>query len=61
MNILIPYIHFELYKDMVEKMVSEILKSRFIQPSHDPFASLVVLVKKKDNSLETLCGLQGTK
>lgn len=46
---------------MVEKMVSEILKSRFIQPSHDPFASLVVLVKKKDNSLETLCGLQGTK
>jgi hypothetical protein len=37
-------------KDILEKMVKEMLESRIIQHSNNPFASLVVLVKKIDGS-----------
>jgi hypothetical protein len=44
------YKHFRLQKDVVKKMVSEMLEYRIIQPSYSFFASLIVLMKKRDNS-----------
>ncbi|XP_026409868.1 uncharacterized protein LOC113304966 [Papaver somniferum] len=41
-----PYIQ----KGVVEQLVKEMLNSRVIQNSHSPFASPILLVKKKDNS-----------
>ena len=35
---------------MVERMIKEMLESGTIQHSHNPFASPIVLVKKKDRS-----------
>jgi hypothetical protein len=43
-----PYCHAGLQKDIVEKIVTEMLDSGIIQHSTSPFASPVVLVKKKD-------------
>ena len=45
-----PYRHSSLQKDVVEKMIQEMLDSRTIQHSRSPFASPIVLVKKKDGS-----------
>jgi len=44
-----PYRHTGLQKDIVEQIVTEMLASGIIQHSTNPFASLVVLVKKKDD------------
>ncbi|XP_026378255.1 uncharacterized protein LOC113272663 [Papaver somniferum] len=41
-----PYIQ----KGVVEQLVQEILQSGIIQPSNSPFASPILLVKKKDNT-----------
>ncbi|XP_026378573.1 uncharacterized protein LOC113273013 [Papaver somniferum] len=41
-----PYIQ----KEVVEKLVQDMLTTGIMQPSHSPFASPILLVKKKDNS-----------
>ncbi|XP_026435822.1 uncharacterized protein LOC113333611 [Papaver somniferum] len=41
-----PYIQ----KGVMEQLVKEMLSSGIIQQSHNPFASLILLVKKKDNT-----------
>jgi hypothetical protein len=43
-----PYRHPKKYKDEIEKAIKELLDMGHIRPSSSPFASSVVLVKKKD-------------
>jgi len=45
-----PYRYSSLQKDMVERLISKMVEAGTIQPSHSPFASPIVLVKKKDLS-----------
>jgi len=45
-----PYRYSGLQKDVLEKMVEEMLGSGIIRPNNSPFASLIVLVKKKDST-----------
>ena len=46
-----PYWHPKAYKDEIEKAIRELLEMGHIQPSSSPFASSVVLVKKKDGTM----------
>lgn len=46
-----PYRHPKAYKDEIEKTIRELLAMGHIRPSSSPFASSVVLVKKKDGTL----------
>jgi hypothetical protein len=48
------YRYNSLQKDTVERLISEMVGAGTIQPSHNPFASPVVIVKKKDLSWQ-LC------
>jgi hypothetical protein len=41
----------KVYKDEIQKTIKELLKIGHIRPSSSPFASFVVLVKKKDDTL----------
>jgi hypothetical protein len=43
-----PYRHPKKFKDEIEKAIHELLEMGYIRPSSSPFASSVVLVKKKD-------------
>ncbi|GKD30590.1 reverse transcriptase [Tanacetum coccineum] len=45
-----PYRHPPNQKDVIELMVKELLDSRVIRPSHSPFSSPIVMVKKKDGT-----------
>ncbi|XP_026416100.1 uncharacterized protein LOC113311482 [Papaver somniferum] len=45
-----PYIVPYVQKEVVENLVKEMLAAGVIQPSHSPFSSLIILVKKKDGS-----------
>lgn len=46
-----PYRHPKVYKDEIEKTIKELLDMEFIRRSSSPFASSVVLVKKKDGTM----------
>ena len=46
-----PYRHPKRYKDEIEKTIKESLELGYIRPNSSPFASSVVLVKKKDGTL----------
>ena len=46
-----PYRNPQKYKDEIEKAIQELLAMGHIQPSSSPFASSVVLVKKKDGTM----------
>lgn len=43
-----PYRYYNIQKDIMNKLVEDMLNQGFIQHSNSPYASLVVLVKKKD-------------
>ncbi|XP_059068313.1 uncharacterized protein LOC131858861 [Cryptomeria japonica] len=45
-----PYRHPRKFKEEIEKTIKELLEMGHIQPSTSPFASSVVLVKKKDRT-----------
>lgn len=45
-----PYRYTYEQKNEIEKQIKEMLESTIIQPSTSPYASLVLLIKKKDNS-----------
>ncbi|GJZ09110.1 putative mitochondrial protein [Tanacetum coccineum] len=45
-----PYKHPPTQKDAIESMVKELLEAGVIKKSHSPFASPIVMVKKKYNS-----------
>ncbi|XP_057825625.2 uncharacterized protein LOC131037488 [Cryptomeria japonica] len=46
-----PYRHPRRFKEEIEKTINELLRMGHIQPSCSPFASSVVLVKKKDGTM----------
>jgi hypothetical protein len=46
-----PYHHPRKFKDEIEKAIKELLAMGHIRPSNNPFASLVVLVLKKDGTI----------
>jgi hypothetical protein len=46
-----PYHHPRRFKDEIEKEIKELLAMGHIKPRSNPFASLVVLVLKKDGTM----------
>ena len=50
------YRHPRHYKEEIEKTIKELLDMGYIRPSSSPFASSVVLVKKKDDTLQMYIG-----
>ena len=46
-----PYRHPKRIRDDIEEAIKELLELGLIRPSSNPYASSVVLVKKKDGAL----------
>lgn len=46
-----PYRHPKAYRDEIERAIQELLALGHIRPSMSPFASSMVLVKKKNDTL----------
>jgi len=46
-----PYKHPDIYNDEIERTIKELLDMSLTCPSSNPFASSVVLVKKKDGTM----------
>jgi hypothetical protein len=53
-----PYRHPKKYKDEIEKAIKELLDMGHIRPISSPFASSVVLVKKKDGMMRMCIDFQ---
>jgi hypothetical protein len=51
-----PYRYSPLQKDEIERQITEIIKAGVVLPSMSPYASPVLLVKKKDEQW-VLCRL----
>lgn len=45
-----PYRYTYEQKNEIDKQIKELLDSDLIQNNHNPYASLVLLIKKEDNS-----------
>lgn len=45
-----PYRYLALQKDIIEKIIGEMLEAGVVRPSQSPYSSPIVLVKKKDGS-----------
>ena len=45
------YCHPKKFKDEIERTIQELLEKGWIRPNSSPFASSVVLVKKKDRMM----------
>ena len=45
-----PYRYLALQKDIIEKIMQEMLDTGVVRPSQSPYSSPIVLVKKKDGS-----------
>lgn len=54
-----PYCYPFSQKTEIENQVEELLKSGFIRPSSSPFASPMLLVKKKDDSWRMCMDFRG--
>lgn len=52
-----PYRYSPSHKNEIERQVIELLAAGLITPSTSPYASLVLLVQKKDDTWHFLCGL----
>jgi hypothetical protein len=52
-----PYRMSHNQKNTIETIIKQMLLNREIQPNSSPFSSPVILVKKKRQKLETVCGL----
>ena len=51
-----PYRHPKAYRDEIERAIQELLALGHIRPSTSLFASSMVLVKKKDDTLRMCIG-----
>ncbi|XP_033359091.1 uncharacterized protein LOC117238343 [Bombus vosnesenskii] len=49
-----PYRHSEQERRIVRERIDELIRAKIVRPSNSPFASLMVLVKKKDGT-DRLC------
>jgi hypothetical protein len=56
-----PYRYSSQQKDEIDKQVNGMIKAGTMLPSLSPFASPVLLVKKKDDTMEAFCRLQETQ
>lgn len=52
-----PYRYSSTQRDVIEKLIDEMLRSGVIQPSTNPFSSPMVLIKKKKKIIHQGCVL----